>query len=504
MANRTFNTRIKNKIDTYANWVEKDPVLLNGEIAVVVIPAKTGAVQGEPVTLFKVGDGTKKFSQLDFTGAKAADVYSWAKASTKPTYQASEITGLSDYISGEIKDSDTQYKLEADADDGHKFYLYSKPLNGSWGSTPVSTITIPETVYTLVEGTANGTVKFNGTDVKVHGLGSAAYTAADAYDESGAADAALASAKSYADGKDSAIAAAKKAGTDAQSSVNALSGKVGDVTDGKTVVEMIADAQAAATYNDTAVKASIKSNADAIATLNGASTVAGSVDKKVADAINEFATKVSEDGTVNTFKELIDYASTHQGEYSTLSGEVQKNTTAIATLNGKDTDAGSVAKTVKDAVDAAKATLQGNIDGKVDKVTGKGLSTNDYTNDEKTKLEGIADGAQVNVIESVKVNGSALAVSGKAVAITVPTGALADKNEVAEADLAAALKTKINGKVNSSDCGDIISHDAAEFATAGHNHNTVYSKLGHNHKIEDLEQETYIIFDCGSASTNIG
>ena len=34
---------------------------------------------------------------------------------------------------------------------------------------------------TLVEGTANGTVKFNGTDVPVHGLGSAAYTESDAY-----------------------------------------------------------------------------------------------------------------------------------------------------------------------------------------------------------------------------------------------------------------------------------------------------------------------------------
>ena len=32
------------------------------------------------------------------------------------------------------------------------------------------------------------------------------------------------------------------------------------------------------------------------------------------------------------------------------------------------------------------------------------FGTNDYTNDEKTKLEGIADGAQVNVIESVKVS----------------------------------------------------------------------------------------------------
>ena len=70
MANKTFNTRICMKNDTYAQWVEKDPVLLKGEVGVVVIPADTGAVQGEPVTLFKVGDGTKKFSQLDFIGGK--------------------------------------------------------------------------------------------------------------------------------------------------------------------------------------------------------------------------------------------------------------------------------------------------------------------------------------------------------------------------------------------------------------------------------------------------
>ena len=162
-----------------------------------------------------------------------------------------------------------------------------------------------------------------------------------------------------------------------------------------------------------------------------------------------------------------------------------------------------MAKTVKDAVEAAQATLQGNIDKKVDKVEGKGLSTNDYTTDEKTKLEGIADGAQVNVIETVKVNGVALTPADKAVDVTVPTGALADKNEVAKADLAADLKTEIEGKVNSADCGDIISHNVSEFAAAGHNHDTVYSKLDHNHKIEALEQTDYIIFDCGSASTVI-
>ena len=57
----------------------------------------------------------------------------------------------------------------------------------------------------------------------------------------------------------------------------------------------------------------------------------------------------------------------------------------------------------------------------VKQVSGKGLSTNDYTSTEKNKLSGIASGAQANVIESVKVNGTALSVTSKAVNETVPT-----------------------------------------------------------------------------------
>jgi hypothetical protein len=37
------------------------------------------------------------------------------------------------------------------------------------------------------------------------------------------------------------------------------------------------------------------------------------------------------------------------------------------------------------------------VDGKVDKVSGKGLSTNDFTTTLKNKLDGIASGAEVNV-----------------------------------------------------------------------------------------------------------
>lgn len=65
--------------------------------------------------------------------------------------------------------------------------------------------------------------------------------------------------------------------------------------------------------------------------------------------------------------------------------------------------------------------IKSALGGKVDVASGKGLSTNDYTTAEKTKLSGIASGAQVNVIESVKVNGTKVEPSSKAVDISVPT-----------------------------------------------------------------------------------
>lgn len=60
-------------------------------------------------------------------------------------------------------------------------------------------------------------------------------------------------------------------------------------------------------------------------------------------------------------------------------------------------------------------------DSKVDKVAGKGLSTNDFTDDYQSKLEGIKAGAEVNTIATVEVNGTALTPTNKAVNITVPT-----------------------------------------------------------------------------------
>lgn len=76
---------------------------------------------------------------------------------------------------------------------------------------------------------------------------------------------------------------------------------------------------------------------------------------------------------------------------------------------------------VVEAVAQANAYTDDVAEGKVDKEEGKGLSENDFTDEDKGKLDGIEDGAQVNVIEVVKRNGVALPVVDKAVDIAVPT-----------------------------------------------------------------------------------
>lgn len=70
-----------------------------------------------------------------------------------------------------------------------------------------------------------------------------------------------------------------------------------------------------------------------------------------------------------------------------------------------------------DIIDAELKKLN---DNKVDKIEGKGLSANDYTDEEKEKLENIEENAQVNVIEKIKVNGVEVTPVSKEVNIYVP------------------------------------------------------------------------------------
>jgi len=68
-----------------------------------------------------------------------------------------------------------------------------------------------------------------------------------------------------------------------------------------------------------------------------------------------------------------------------------------------------------------KSKLDTLFAGKVDKIDGKGLSSNDFTGAEKTKLSGVAAGAQVNVLEGIQRNGVTVTPTNKIANINVPT-----------------------------------------------------------------------------------
>lgn len=168
--NKVFQTRIQLKYDTYENWIAADPILKKGEMAIATIPEgnTTSKLQNLPNVVLKIGDGANKYSILPFVSGLAADVYSWAKAATKPSYAASEITGLQEAIEQYSDyDTNTQYRIvqvvneEKVAIPG-KYQLQSKELGGDWQNVTDSLIDVTDafgriaTLETTIAGLTGG------------------------------------------------------------------------------------------------------------------------------------------------------------------------------------------------------------------------------------------------------------------------------------------------------------------------------------------------------------
>ena len=216
MPEKVLNTRIQLKYDTLENWNTNNPVLKAGEVGIATVPDPVDPIRNAPAVVFKVGDGTTAWNDLKFGSALAADVYSWAKAATKPTYTAGEvgaataaditaaiqaldsnaavaagnfITGF-DIVDGKV----TNVQYGAPAEVSIPEYTLSSDSEGNvtiTGGETNSTVAINgfsevaglarSAVQTVADGTANGTILVDGEAVSVGGLGSAAYTNANAY-----------------------------------------------------------------------------------------------------------------------------------------------------------------------------------------------------------------------------------------------------------------------------------------------------------------------------------
>ena len=195
--------------------------------------------------------------------------------------------------------------------------------------------------------------------------------------------------------------AATAANTEA---ISDIADSIGEVEEGKTVVEMIA----AATYDDTTIKADIKANTDAIDILNGEATVAGSIKKTVADAIAEIVAEAPED--FNTLKEMSEWIATHTDDASAMNSAIVALQNIVDGIG--DTENGEKA-TIVDYIDDAIAALAIDDYAKADDLAGlvervEDLETDTHTHDNADVLADITadkvaawDAAEANIISSV-------------------------------------------------------------------------------------------------------
>ena len=169
-------------------------------------------------------------------------------------------------------------------------------------------------------------------------------------------------------------------------------------------------AGAAISKEETDRKAAVKALQGLIDTLNADSNVDGSVKKTVADAVAKVVAGAPED--LDTLKEIADYIASDKTGAAQMAAAISK----LQTLTeGHTSDIDGLKESA-----ATKTELDTGLGGKVDKEKGKGLSANDYTDDDKAKLAGVEEGAQKNAAPDAEMSETSTnAVQNKAVKVYV-------------------------------------------------------------------------------------
>lgn len=513
-----LNVRINHKYDSYANWMSSSLILNKGELAVVEIPSQATETGLTPPAIgIKIGDGVHTFANLAWIQATAGDVYAWAKAATKPEYSANEITGLTEFVQ-DISDIDTNTQYKFTIADNYKIKIQKKDI-GDADFVDYETVDLTSVfnakadkvnnavadnfasldsegnlkdsgkkaadfataaqgaladtaVQGVAEGATNGTISVDGTEVAVHGLGSAAFTESSAY--------------ATADHNHDAKYAAKQATEE-----HIANADIHVTTEDKA--KWNAAEENAKKYADENKVASITAG-DASVTIGGTAT-APNVAAKLSQAVGN-ALELAEDG----LKVILPTAA----EYSVVKDENSGEFAAIYHLTKDGVNVGAAINIPKDMVVQSGSVV----------TNPEGQPAGTYI---ELLLQNVNDPLYINVGDLIEYVTGATATDGiitTAVSDDHVLTATINNGTVTLAKLDADTQAKIN-KAHEHANKEVIDGISAEKVTAWDNavqtvSGVTTTKTGTDVKVtavpvtllQNVDGDT-LVFNCGTASTVI-
>ena len=184
-------------------------------------------------------------------------------------------------------------------------------------------------------------------------------------------------------------------------------------------------------YDDTDIKAEIAKKADITSIPSKVSELANDSNYQTAEQISSTVTaeiaKVVADAPedLNTLKEMSDWIAGHENDASAMNSAISDNKTAITALQSGKADKSEIPTTVAELTDSADYAKKTDLHSHTNKTVLDGITSTKVSNWDSAKTHADSahapSNAQANVIEIVKVNGTALTPSSKVVNVTVPT-----------------------------------------------------------------------------------
>ena len=565
MADHVVEARLLLRYATYAQWSTSEVILAPGEAAVAIFrySHNLGYSDSEPENTppavgIKIGDGIHYFNELPWVQGIAADVYSWAKAENKPIYTADEIRGLTEFInqhsgggSGSGSTTDGAYRIIYDNATFKYILQQYNASTGEWENTD-SNIDLASILNRIdtIERWANGAqTRLGNIELPL-----AEYIYAEVLDYLETLDYNVPSVEhqfvttvTQNNGKisvtrssisaadiTSGILGVERGGTGlnhVEDDEVLVGTDYGTITTKKFVTEMEdAPRSAFATVGAITDFVNVKT-----AGLTGAMHFVGEATVTIPENSNIDPQIVNYNfrnvaaGDVILANNAQEYVWT--GQSWRLLGDEGSYAIKGSIKNADIDEDANIAQ-------SKIADLQDTFDLKVDKVEGKQLSTNDYTNEDKEKLRDIEAGAEVNRIEHIFINNveeppAVINQLPKSVAINfipftqgekdklrdIEAGAQVNKIETISFNNGEPLTPNANKNLNitiDAAALQLSVIEGARYPNPGTNTHTAVdkdptgkllelSKVGATGNIDDLlqTQNTYVIFNCGTSTTVI-